>query len=271
MNEEPPNPKELPDGIQGFPFMSDKRPNPNELLSRIQEQERESSRGKLKIFFGSSPGVGKTYAMLEAARAKKAEGLDVVVGLVETHGRKDTVALTEGFEVLPRLEVEYKGTYLHEFDLDGAIKRRPGLLLVDELAHTNADGCRHIKRWQDVQELLDSGINVYSTLNVQHIESLNDIVAQITGVIVRETLPDSVLETADEVELVDLPPDDLLKRLQEGKVYVPESAQRAVNNFFKKGNLIALREMALRVTADRVNDQVQVYRRDKSIAQTWPT
>jgi len=271
MTEKLPNPHESPDGIQGFPYMSDKRPDPNELLSRIQAEERESHRGKLKIFFGSSPGVGKTYAMLEAARAKKAEGVEVVVGLVETHGRKDTVALTEGFEVLPRLEVEYKGTYLHEFDLDGAIKRRPGLLLVDELAHTNADGCRHIKRWQDVQELLDSGINVYSTLNVQHIESLNDIVAQITGVIVRETLPDSVLETADEVELVDLPPDDLLKRLQEGKVYVPESAQRAVNNFFKKGNLIALREMALRVTADRVNDQVQVYRRDKSIAQTWPT
>ncbi len=251
--------------------MADKRPNPDELLSRVQAEEKKQSRGKLKIFFGFSPGVGKTYAMLEAAHAKRKEGVDVVVGLVETHGRQDTSALLEGFEVLPRLELEYHGTRLKEFDLDGALKRRPGLLIVDELAHTNADGCRHIKRWQDVQELLDSGIDVYSTLNVQHLESINDIVAQITGVIVRERLPDKVLEEADEVELVDLPPDDLLKRLGEGKVYMPEAAQRAIHNFFKKGNLIALREMALRMTADRVNEQAQDYRRDQAITQTWPT
>jgi len=251
--------------------MNDKRPNPDELLSRVQAEEKKQSRGKLKIFFGFSPGVGKTYAMLEAAHAKKKEGLDVAVGLLETHGREDTAALLKGLEILPRLELEYRGTSLQEFDLDGALKRRPALLIVDELAHTNADGSRHIKRWQDVQELLDSGIDVYSTLNVQHLESINDIVAQITGVIVRERLPDKVLEEADEVELVDLPPDDLLKRLEEGKVYVPEAAQRAIQNFFKKGNLIALREMALRMTADRVNEQVQDYRRDQAITQTWPT
>ncbi len=215
--------------------------------------------------------MGKTYSMLESARAKKAEGLDVVVGLLETHGRKETASLLEGLEIIPPQELEYRGAKLNEFDIDAALKRKPGLLLVDELAHTNAPGSRHLKRWQDVQELLDLGVNVYSTLNVQHLESLNDIVAQITGVVVRETLPDKVLETADEVELVDLPPDDLLKRLQEGKVYMPEAAQRAVQNFFKKGNLIALREMALRTTADRVNDQVQDYRRNKAITQTWAT
>ncbi len=251
--------------------MNDKRPNPDVLLSRVQAEEKKQSRGKLKIFFGFSPGVGKTYAMLEAARAKKNEGLDVVVGLLETHGRKETAALMGGLEILPRLELEYRGTRLSEFDLDGALKRRPGLLIVDELAHTNAEGARHLKRWQDVQELLDSGIDVYSTLNVQHLESINDVVAQITGVIVRERLPDKVLEEADEVELVDIPPDDLLKRLEDGKVYMPEAAQRAIQSFFKKGNLIALREIALRMTADRVNEQVQDYRRDQSITQTWPT
>jgi two-component system, OmpR family, sensor histidine kinase KdpD len=251
--------------------MNDKRPDPDALLSRVQAEEKKESRGKLKVFFGASPGVGKTYAMLEAAQAKKAEGVDVVVGLLETHGRKETAELLEGLEILPRLEIDYRGTKLHEFDLDGALKRRPGLLIVDELAHTNADGCRHLKRWQDIQELLDNGIHVYTTLNVQHLESINDIVAQITGVIVRERLPDKVLEEADEVEMVDLPPDDLLKRLAEGKVYVPDLAQRAIQNFFKKGNLIALREMALRMTADRVNEQVQDYRRDQAITQTWPT
>jgi two-component system, OmpR family, sensor histidine kinase KdpD len=251
--------------------VNEKRPDPDALLSRVQAEEREQGRGKLKIFFGFSPGVGKTYAMLEAARAKKAEGLDVAVGIVETHGRRDTAALLEGLESIPRKEVEYRGTHFHEFDLDGALKRHPEFLIVDELAHSNAEGSRHLKRWQDVQELLESGINVYSTLNVQHLESVNDIVAQITGVIVRERLPDKVLEEADEVELVDLPPDDLLKRLEEGKVYVPEAAQRAIQNFFKKGNLIALREIALRMTADRVNEEVQDYRRDQSITQTWPT
>jgi two-component system, OmpR family, sensor histidine kinase KdpD len=251
--------------------MNDKRPDPDQLLNRVQMEAAQEKRGKLKIFFGSSPGVGKTYSMLEAARAKKAEGLDVVVGLLETHGRKETAALLEGIEVLPPQTLEYRGAELKEFDIDGALKRKPGLLLVDELAHTNAPGARHLKRWQDVQELLDLGVNVYSTLNVQHLESLNDIVAQITGVVVRETLPDKVLERADEVELIDLPPDDLLKRLQEGKVYMAEAAQRAVKNFFRKGNLIALREMALRITADRVNDQVQDYRKAKAITQTWAT
>src|SRR5579859_3183196 len=215
--------------------MIDKRPDPDALLSQVQAEEKAAKRGKLKIFFGACPGVGKTYAMLEAARLKKAEGLDVVVGLLETHGRKETAALLEGLETLPPLEMDYRGTRLKEFDIDGALGRKPGLLLVDELAHTNAEGSRHVKRWQDVQELLDLGTNVYSTLNVQHLESINDIVAQITGVVVRETLPDKVLQMADEVELIDLPPDDLLKRLEEGKIYVPEAAQRAIQNFFRKG------------------------------------
>jgi two-component system, OmpR family, sensor histidine kinase KdpD len=251
--------------------MNDKRPNPDELLARVQMEAAQEKRGKLKIFFGACPGVGKTFAMLEAAQAKKKEGVNVVVGLLETHGRKETAALLEGLEILPPLEVEYRGTKLKEFDIDGALKRKPGLLLVDELAHTNAEGCRHLKRWQDVQELLDLGTSVYSTLNVQHLESINDIVAQVTGVVVRETLPDKVLQMADDVELIDLPPDDLLKRLQEGKVYLPDAALRASHNFFRKGNLIALREMALRTVADRVGDQVQDYRRDKAITQTWAT
>ncbi len=251
--------------------MNDKRPDPDQLLNRVQMEAAQEKRGKLKIFFGASPGVGKTFSMLEAARAKKAEGLDVVVGLLETHGRKETAALLEGLEILPPQELEYRGARLKEFDIDGALKRRPGILLVDELAHTNVPGARHLKRWQDVEELLDLGVNVYTTLNVQHLESLNDIVAQITGVIVRETLPDKVLEEADEVEIIDLPPDDLLKRMQEGKVYVSDAAQRAIKNFFRKGNLIALREMALRTTADRVNAQVQRYRKDKAITQTWAT
>ncbi len=251
--------------------MNDKRPNPDELLSRVQAQERKAERGKLKIFFGFSPGVGKTYAMLEAARTRKAEGARVLIGIVETHGRKETAALVDGMEILSPRELVYHGTRLKEFDLDAAIQAHPDLLLVDELAHTNAEGSRHLKRWQDVQELLDNGIDVYTTLNVQHLESVNDIVAQITRVVVRETLPDKVVEEADDVELVDLPPDDLLKRLSEGKVYVPEAAQRAIENFFRKGNLIALREIALRVTADRVGQQVQDYRKDKSIQETWPT
>ena len=251
--------------------MNDKRPDPDALLSRVKAEEQKRSRGKLKVFFGASPGVGKTYAMLEAARAQKAAGVDVAVGVVETHGRRETASLLEGLEILPTLSVEYHGTQLREFDLDSALTRKPRLLLIDELAHTNAKGTRHPKRWQDVLEILDSGIDVYTTLNVQHLESLNDIVAQITGVVVRETLPDSVLDEADEVELVDLPPDDLLKRLEEGKVYAPEQAARALKNFFRKGNLTALREIALRRTADRVNDQVQDYRKDQSITQTWAT
>ncbi|HVM31599.1 MAG TPA: DUF4118 domain-containing protein, partial [bacterium] len=251
--------------------MAAERPNPDALLSRMKAEEQKKARGKLKVFFGASPGVGKTYAMLEAARAQKAAGREVVVGVVETHGRLETAALLEGLEVLPPLWVDYQGTALREFDLDGALRRKPRLILIDELAHTNAKGTRHPKRWQDVQELLDSGIDVYSTLNVQHLESLNDIVAQITGVVVRETLPDSVLEGADEVELIDLPPDDLLRRMEEGKVYAPEQARHALRNFFRKGNLTALREIALRRTADRVGDQVEDYRKDRSITQTWAT
>jgi two-component system, OmpR family, sensor histidine kinase KdpD len=252
------------------------RPNPDELLARVQAEETQQTRGKLKVFFGATAGVGKTYAMLEAALEKRAEGVDVVVGYVETHGRVETERLLGTptlrgmLPVLPRRQVEYRGTTLEEFDLDIALARKPQLILVDELAHTNAPGSRHPKRWQDVLELLEADIDVYTTVNVQHIESLNDVVAQITGVLVRETVPDRLIEQADEVELIDLPPDDLLKRLKEGKVYVPLQAERAIQNFFRKGNLIALRELALRRTADRVDAQMQRYRRDHAIAQTWP-
>ena len=251
--------------------MSEQRPDPDALLARMQAEEAHQTRGKLKIFFGASAGVGKTYAMLEAAHARRAEGVQVVVGWVDTHGRAETEALLQGLELLPRRPVGYRGTTLDEFDLDAALARRPALLLVDELAHTNAPGSRHAKRWQDVVEVLDAGIDVYTTVNVQHLESLNDVVARITGVMVRETVPDSILEQADEVELIDLPPDDLLQRLRDGKVYVPWQAERALHNFFQKGNLIALRELALRRTADRVNDQMEVYRRDHAIAEIWPT
>jgi two-component system sensor histidine kinase KdpD len=250
--------------------MSDKRPDPDALLAKVKEQEAREARGKLKLFFGAAAGVGKTYAMLEAARERQAEGIDAVVGYVETHGRAETEALLQGLEVLPPRLVEYRGATLREFDLDAALARRPAIILVDELAHTNAAGSRHTKRWQDVLELLGAGIDVSTTLNVQHLESLNDIVAKITGVVVRETVPDSVLEEADEVELIDLPPDDLLERLREGKVYVPEQAQEAIRHFFRKGNLIALRELALRRTAERVDAQMRVYMRDHAIDQIWP-
>jgi two-component system sensor histidine kinase KdpD len=251
--------------------MHDSRPDPDILLARVQKEEMHQARGKLKIFFGATAGVGKTYAMLEAAHARRAEGVDVVVGWVDTHGRAETEALLQGLDLLPRRPVAYRGTTLDTFDLDAALARHPRLILVDELAHTNAPGARHPKRWQDVEELLDAGINVYTTMNVQHLESLNDVVAQITGVVVRETIPDSILEQADEVELIDLPPDDLLQRLREGKVYTSQQAEQAIRHFFRKGNLIALRELALRRTADRVDAQMQVYRRDHAIAETWPT
>ncbi len=252
--------------------MTETRPNPDQLLARVQQEEARQARGKLKIFFGAYPGVGKTHSMLEAARAKRQEGVDVVVGLVESHGRKEIEALLQGgLDVLDRRSVPYHNVTLQEFDLDAALQRRPGLLLVDELAHTNAPDSRHAKRWQDVQELLESGIDVYTTLNVQHLESLNDIIAQITGVTVRETLPDSTLEMADEVELIDLPPQDLLNRLAEGKVYLPQQAQRAMENFFRVPNLTVLRELALRVTADRVNAQVQSIRQVEAAGKTWPT
>ncbi|HEY7653282.1 MAG TPA: sensor histidine kinase KdpD [Methylomirabilota bacterium] len=249
---------------------TERRPDPDELLARVQEEETRQARGKLKIFFGAAAGVGKTYAMLEAAREQRAQGVDVVVGWVETHGRADTLALLEGLEILPRRPVQYRGTTLQEFDLDAALARRPALILVDELAHTNAPGSRHAKRWQDVLELLDAGINVYSAMNVQHVDSLNDVVAKITGVVVRETVPDSIFDHTDEVELIDLPPDDLLQRLRDGKIYIPDQAREAIENFFRKGNLIALRELALRVTAQHVDAEMRHYMRDHAIRQTWP-
>ena len=249
---------------------TERRPDPDELLARVQEAESRQARGKLKIFFGAAAGVGKTYAMLEAAREQRTQGVDVVVGWVETHGRVETEALLEGLEILPRRELEYRGTTLREFDLDAALARRPTLVLVDELAHTNAPGSRHAKRWQDVLELLGAGINVYTAMNVQHVESLNDVVARITGVIVRETVPDSIFEHTDEVELIDLSPDDLRQRLRDGKIYIPHQAHEAIENFFRKGNLIALRELALRVTAQHVDAEMRHYMRDHAIRGTWP-
>lgn len=246
------------------------RPDPDALLALVRDEEERARRGRLKVFFGATAGVGKTFAMLEAARELQRRGVDVVAGWIETHGRKETEALLEGLEILPARETEHRGIRLREFDLDGALARRPAVLLVDELAHTNAPGSRHARRWQDVEELLAAGLDVYATVNVQHLESLNDLVGQITGVVVRETVPDAVLERADQVELVDLPPEDLLKRLHEGKVYIPEQARRALESFFRTGNLIALREMALRKTAERVEAQMQRYRELHGIAETWP-
>lgn len=247
------------------------RPSPEDLLALANASERSNGTGKLKIFFGASAGVGKTYAMLRSARQLREQGVDVVVGIVETHGRRETAALLEGLEVLPRREVAYRGRILYEFDVDAALTRKPAVLLVDELAHSNLSGCRHPKRWQDVEELLAAGIDVYSTLNVQHLESINDVVNNITGIPVWETVPDRVFDAANEVVLVDLTPDDLLQRLREGKVYLPEQAERAVKNFFRKGNLVALRELALRRTADRVDDDVRLYRRETSGNRIWRT
>ena len=245
------------------------RPDPDELLDRLQRDEEKRRRGKLKVFFGASAGVGKTYAMLQAARRRAEEGVDVVVGIVETHGRSETAALTSGLEVMPRQRIAYRGRQLEEFDLDAALGRKPQLVLVDELAHSNVAGARHMKRWQDVYELLDAGIDVYTTVNVQHLESLNDVVGQITGIRVWETVPDRVFDRADEVTLVDLPAEELLDRMRDGKVYMPAQAERAVRNFFRKGNLIALRELALRRTADRVDAQMREYRADRSIQHVW--
>jgi two-component system sensor histidine kinase KdpD len=251
--------------------MVDPRPDPDALLARLKEEEAEAARGKLKIFFGASAGVGKTYAMLAAARAARTQGVDVIIGIVETHGRADTQALLAGLEALPLKAVGYKDRSLKEFDLDAALARRPALVLVDELAHSNVPGSRHPKRWQDVEELLDAGIDVWSTINVQHLETLNDVVSGITGIRVWETVPDRVFDAADEVVIVDLPPDDLLQRLKDGKVYLPHQAATAVRNFFRKGNLIALRELALRRTADRVDDEMLLYRRTQSVAPVWQT
>ncbi len=249
--------------------MDEYRPDPDALLAAIQKQEERQQRGKLKIFFGMAAGVGKTYAMLEAARRAKADGIDVVIGYVETHKRAETEALVAGLEIIPRQKVEYRGTLLEEMDTDAILQRQPHTVLVDELAHTNVPGVRHVKRYQDVEELLEAGINVYTTVNVQHFESRADAVRQITGITVHETVPDSILDMADEIELVDLSPEDLRKRLAEGKVYTSERIETATSNFFRVGNLTALREMALRLTAERVDHQLQDYMRAKQIAGPW--
>ena len=246
------------------------RPDPDALLRRVERDEQAGRRGRLKVFFGAAPGVGKTYAMLEAAGAARAGGTDVVIGWLETHGRADTEALATGLERLPPRTAELRGVHLREFDLDAALARRPALLLLDELAHTNAPGARHPKRWQDAVELLDTGIDIWTTLNVQHLESVNDVVQRITGIQVRETVPDQVLDEADAVEFTDLPPEELLRRLAEGKVYVADQAARAVRSFFRKGNLTALRELALRRTAEHVDVAVRGYRADHAIESTWP-
>ncbi len=243
----------------------DRRPSPEALLATAAREER----ARLKVFVGAAPGVGKTYAMLQAARERQREGVDVVVGVVETHGRAETEALLEGLEVVPRKAIEYRGQALHEMDLDAILARRPQVVLVDELAHTNAPGSRHPKRYSDVEEILDAGIEVYTTVNIQHLESLNDVVAQITGVRVRETLPDRLLERADEVKLIDLSPEELIQRLREGKVYLPRQAERAIQNYFSPGNLTALRELALRHIAERVDDQMRSYMQAHAVAGTW--
>ena len=256
------NDLEMPDSVA--------RRNPDELLAAIQVEEQLAARGKLLVFLGYAAGVGKTYAMLQAAQQRRAEGVDLVVGYVETHGRAETDALLDGLDILPRRIVEYRGAVLSEMDVDAVLARQPRLALVDELAHTNAPGSRHPKRHQDVEDLLAAGIDVYTTLNIQHLESLNDIVAQITGVVVRETIPDSVLDQATEIRLVDLPPAELVQRLQDGKVYVPAQAQRAVEKFFRLGNLTALREISLRRTAERVDDQMRSYMQTQAIPGPWP-
>ena len=249
--------------------MIDNRPDPDELLASLKFEEERSKRGKLKIFFGMCAGVGKTYTMLQAAQAEKLKGNDIVIGYVETHNRKETAELVKGFELIPRKTYPYKSTTVQEMDLDAIIARKPKIVMVDELAHTNAPGSRHIKRYQDVLEILDNRIDVYTTVNVQHLESRSDTVAQITGIIVRETFPDEIFENADEIEVIDLTPDELLQRLSEGKVYTPERSKEAIERFFRKGNITALREMALRIVADRVDKQLHEYMQLKRIRGPW--
>lgn len=251
--------------------MTDKRPNPEQLLRQVTKEERKEIHGKLKIYLGAAPGVGKTHEMLHDALSERAKGLDIVIGIVESHGRNEIEDLVKNLEILPRQEIDYHGKKLKEFDLDGALKRHPGLILIDEMAHSNAPGLRHEKRWQDIKELLDRGIDVYTTLNIQHIESLNDDVSHIIHAPIKETVPDSMLEMADTIELVDLPPEELLQRLREGKVYIPEQADLAIDRFFRKGNLAALRELALRTTAARVGTDVLLYRQGKGIKHIWPS
>ncbi|WP_292426403.1 sensor histidine kinase KdpD [Methanoregula sp.] len=248
----------------------DERPDPDALLARVQKEELQKKRGKLKIFLGYIAGVGKTYEMLMAAHLRKDEGIDVRIGYVEHHGRRETEALMEGLLAIPIRQIEYHGVKLPEMDLDAILAAHPQLVLVDELAHTNAPGSRHPKRYQDVEELLAAGIDVYTTLNVQHIESLNDVVARITGVIMKEKIPDRVIDEASEIEVVDLAPPELLQRLREGKVYVPDMAARAVEQFFNEGNIYALRELALRRAAERVDNQMLAYMQTRSIPGPWP-
>jgi len=247
------------------------RPTPEAMLKLVQAEEAQSGQGRLKIFLGYAAGVGKTYAMLEAARGRKRDGRDVAAGYVESHGRSETDALLAGLELIPRREMPYAGVTLPEMDLDALLARKPQIALVDELAHSNVPGSRHEKRWQDVEELLAAGIDVYTTVNIQHFESLNDVVARITGITVRETVPDRLLDAAFEIRLVDIPPEDLLQRLQEGKVYLPEQAALATDKFFRPGNLMALRELSLRRTAERVDNQMRAYMETQAISGPWPT
>ena len=251
--------------------LNDNRPDPDELLASLVNEEEKSKRGKLKIFFGMCAGVGKTYTMLQTAQAEKLKGSEIIIGYVETHNRIETARLVEGFEMIPRKTYEYKSRPVQEMDLDAILARRPQIVLVDELAHSNAPGSRHGKRWQDVEEILSAGSDVYTTDNIQHFESLNDVVAQITGITVRETVPDRLLDLAFEIKLIDLPPEDLLQRLQEGKVYIADQAAKAVEKFFRPGNLMALRELSLRRTAAQVDEQMRAYMETQSIAGPWPT
>src|SRR5665213_2542082 len=244
----------------------DLRPSADALLA----QARKEGRGKLKIFLGAAPGVGKTFEMLSQARQRRLDGVDVVIGVVETHGRIETDALTKGFETVPKKRSLYKGRVVAEMDLDAILQRKPGLVLVDELAHTNIEGSRHPMRYLDVEELLAAGIDVFTTVNIQHIDSLNDVIAQITRIRVRETIPDAVLDQADEIELVDLTADDLLKRLREGKVYIKAQAERALDHFFSPGNLTALRELALRKVAQHVDRDMVDYMQAHAIGGPWP-
>lgn len=242
-----------------------KRPDPEALLREAATE----TRGHLKVFLGAAPGVGKTYEMLLSAAAQRRAGVDVVIGLIETHGRAETEALVRGFEIIPRKQIEYSGRHLGEMDLDAILARKPRLVLVDELAHTNAPGSRHPKRYQDVEDLLAAGIDVYTAVNIQHLESLNDVVRQITRIRVRETVPDAFLDRADEVEVIDLTPADLIQRLKEGKVYVPATAARALAHYFSPGNLTALRELALRRTAQRVDQQLLSHMQAHAIPGPW--
>ena len=245
------------------------RPDPDKLLDLLKNDRSVTHRGRLKVFFGASAGVGKTYAMLQEARNRLNAGVNVVIGVVETHGRAETMALVEGIPVLPLRQIEHRGIIVTEFDLEGALKSRPALILIDEFAHSNAPGSRHPKRWQDVEELLNAGIDVYTTLNVQHLESINDMVTKLTGILVRETVPDRIFDQSDDIALIDIPSDELLKRLEDGKVYIAEGAnKRAAENFFKKTNLVALRELALRRTAERVDAESNILNAAQGIKET---